>query len=111
MPLQTNQIIYQGETKILIVTLVNGDGGPVSITDATIKYQFDDVTKTTGGSGITITDGPGGQFQIALGSADTIDCEEGIYPHECKVKLPADDSVYVVFVGSLRIYPTLIATI
>jgi len=110
MPLRTEQSIYQGETKILLVSLVDTDGAAVDITDATIKYRAGDISKATGGNGIAITDGPGGQFELTLSPEDTIDHRVGVYSHECKVKL-SSGAVHVVFVGTLRIARTLITAI
>jgi hypothetical protein len=57
------------------------------------------ITKSTG-SGITVTDGPGGKFEVALVSADTASLA-GMYHHEAEVVVGG--KTYTVLRGLLNV--------
>ncbi len=88
---------------------INADVG-ADITSATINYSLrryvwdtgGEVTKATGGSGITITDAANGLFTIALADTD-LDGLGGVdYYHECKVTT-SGGLEYTAFTGTVTI--------
>jgi hypothetical protein len=96
--------IFQGDTRTLTVTVYDRNDDVTSIAGATgIKWVV--YKRTTGtiylekslGSGITITDGPNGLFEIALANADTINLL-GKYNHECEF-VDASNNVSTLFTG------------
>lgn len=105
--------MYAGDDRTLIVTVLDRDGDAVVITSATIKWQASrskgktaSISKTTS-SGITISDGPNGVFEITIDAADTENLK-GLYYHEAEVTF-ADGSISTVMAGTMRIVPVLIA--
>jgi len=104
--------MYAGDDKTLIVTVKDRNGDAVVITSATIKWQASRsqgkasvISKTTS-SGITISDGPNGVFEITIDDTDTEDLK-GLYYHEAEVTF-ADGSISTVMAGTMRINPVLI---
>jgi len=97
--------MHQGESKTLDVT--EQDGMDISSQD--IEWILADevgdtpeVTKTTSGGGVTITDGGNGKFEITLDPADT----EGIsgqFYHESRIDDGAGTES-VLFTGEAHIH-------
>ena len=93
-----------GDSKVLEVTVVDGDGRPVDITGNDIRWQLarfatDDtplISKSVG-DGIAITDGPSGRFDVTLDPEDTAELS-GSYYYEAEV----DDSGVISTVLSGR---------
>src|SRR3990167_4295716 len=86
-----NFIMVAGDTKTLVVTVEDAEGTAVSITGATIKWRCArsygktaSITKATGGSGIAITDGAGGEFTVTLNASDTVSLVGNFY-HEAEI--------------------------
>ena len=86
-----NITLYQGDTRTLVVTVYDLDDNITPIAGSSIKWVVYKrsggaihVSKTVG-SGITITDGPNGIFEIALARDDTLSLL-GRYNHECELK-------------------------
>ena len=111
--MSTDFKMYQGDTKVLTVTVKDKVGNAVAITSATIKWQASrskgktpDISKTTS-SGISITDGANGVFTVTLNASDT-ESLEGSYYHEAEV-IFSDSTVSTVLSGSMVIIPVLIA--
>lgn len=84
--------MYQGDTKILEVTVKDEAGVVVDITSATIRWQLARNAKTTTllieketGDGITIIDGPAGRFDVAIDPDDTVGLKAASYYHEAEV--------------------------
>lgn len=109
-----NFSMIAGDTRTLVVTVKDPDGDAVSITSATIKWhaartssRTAAITKTTGGSGIAITDGAGGIFTVTLDADDTEDLV-GNFMHEAEITF-ADSSISTVLQGTMKINPRLIA--
>lgn len=58
------------------------------------------ITKTTG-SGITITNAPGGVFEVALGSADTLNLEPRTYVFD--IQRSNSGSRAVIVIGTMQV--------
>jgi hypothetical protein len=103
--------MFQGDTKQLVVSVVDGDGLAVDLSGATITWKLfksksgnvADVTKTIG-NGLTVTNATAGEFTVDLAEADTVNLI-GTYFHEAKVQ---DIRGYktVVMVGKVTIHMT-----
>lgn len=108
-----NLSIYAGETRTLAVTVTDQDGAAVDLTNADIEYVADlpvPVAKSVG-SGITITDGAAGEFEIAIEQPDTVDYDTSINAaHEVKARTAIGD-VVTVFRGTLTIKDSLIESL
>jgi len=105
--------MIQGEDKVLEITVVDENGSAKAITGATITWSLaravDDtplITKSTGGSGISITDGNNGVFQVTIGDTDTNDMN-GAYIHEAEVVDTSGRKNTVLF-GTIQIQKSLI---
>lgn len=104
--------LFAGDTKVLDITVKDDEGAVVDITDATIRWQLarsvnaPAVLQKAVGSGITISDGPNGLFEVALANADT-ETLKGAFYHEAEVILP-DSTIATVVTGAVTIKPTLI---
>jgi hypothetical protein len=83
--------MFQAEAKVIEVTVVDANGAAVNISGAsTIKWVAGKAKETpviqkSLGSGVTITDGPAGEFSVTLVAADTKDVAADEYPHEARV--------------------------
>lgn len=95
-----------GDDAILDVVVYDEEGNVFDLTGATITYTIREyadsaaeITKTTG-SGITITDGQNGEFEINLDSSDTEDLY-GKYVHRCTVEKGGD--MVHVFIGTVEV--------
>ncbi|MGQ3299645.1 hypothetical protein [Reyranella sp.] len=104
--------MYQGDTKVLQVTVKTPAGVVVPITGTTIRWQLaesaedaEPIIAKAVGAGITIVDGPAGRFDVAINPADTL-ALEGSYYHEAEV----DDGgvISTVLTGAVTIKPALI---
>lgn len=76
-PVRDEEGVFAGEDVVLLFTVKDKNGNVVNITGFSIDFLFREdentanlFTKATGGSGITITDGVGGKYQVAIDSAD-----------------------------------------
>lgn len=107
-----NLSIYAGETRTLAVTVTDQDGAALDLTGADITYIANlptPITKTVG-SGITVTDAAGGEFEIAFTQADTVSYDKQTRAqHECKI-LTSGAEVLVAFTGALTISDSLVGT-
>lgn len=108
----TDFAISAGDDKTLTITVLDENESAVAITGATIAWRASrshnktaDITKTTS-SGITITDGPNGVFEVDLDADDTEDLK-GIFYHEAQVTF-VDGSISTVLKGRMKINPVLI---
>lgn len=108
----TNFSMTAGDHKTLIVDVVDQSGAAVVITGATIAWRAARslgksavISKTTS-SGITITDGPGGEFSVTLSPSDT-NSLVGNYYHEAQVTLSAG-TILTVLTGTMKINKALI---
>lgn len=83
MPTPANFSFYKGEDIVVNVSIIP----VVNITGWSLKFTMRKtldilpilITKTTGGGGITITNGPGGIFTITINDADTSSADVGQY--------------------------------
>ena len=104
-----NFSVFQGDSKILSVTLKNTAGTVVSIASATIKWQATpkrggtSVISYVSGGAITITSGSGGTFDIVIASTDT-EPLDGIYYHETEITF-ADGTISTVMTGTMTVVP------
>lgn len=105
--------MYQGDTKILEVTVKDEAGDVVNITDTTIRWQLSKSARTVPpllsketGDGITIVDGAAGRFDVALDPEDTVDLSARSYYHEAEI----DDAgvISTVLTGKATIRQALI---
>lgn len=100
--------MMSGDTQVLEYEVLDEDGVAVNITDATIEWVLTAsrnsatalITKTTS-SGIVITNGPSGIFQVTLLPANTTSLS-GIYYYEAEVTTTGN-SVYTVSTGMATI--------
>ena len=102
-----------GDYLELVVTIIDGDGEPVDITNATaIRYVVtrqgsggDPVgaalVSRTLGSGIAVTNGPAGQITITLPNGAT-DNLLGTFRHECEV-VDSEGRISTVFIGRFTV--------
>ena len=106
--------LTEGDSARFTVTVKDSAGAVVDLTGVTaIKWQMArsafattaDLSKALG-SGVTITDAPGGVFQVDLTPADTADLL-GDFHHEAEVTDGAGD-VATVFCGTLSFAKGLI---
>ena len=105
--------MHSGDTKDIVVNVLDEQDQAVPIVAADVvfilsKNEFSTalVTKTTGGGGIVITNGPGGVLTITLDSADT---EPLVGEHYYEVELTDVASrVNTIAVGSIDIRPNVI---
>lgn len=108
-----NFTMVSGDTRTLTVRVRDPDDAVVAITGATIRWRAArsygktaNITKATGGSGITITDGPNGVFVVTLDPADTASLY-GTFYHEAEVTF-SDDTVSTVLRGTMKVNQDLI---
>lgn len=103
-----NVNIFQGDTRTVTVTVYDRNDNVTSIDGATaIKWVV--YKRTTGiiylskslGSGITISDGPNGVFEIELENADTLNLL-GRYNHECEL-IDSSSNITTLFTGYFNI--------
>jgi len=91
----------KGQDKSLTVAVVDDAGAAVNIAGAAIAWVLaTDLGGTTlvsksVGSGITITNGPGGIFTVSLAEADTDALDNGWYYHEAQVEDTSGNKTYV----------------
>lgn len=104
--------MYQGDSHILEVTVIDVDGDAVDITGTDIRWQLaknvraaDPLIAKAVGDGITIVNGPTGRFDVAIDPEDTLVLKGGYY-HEAEV----DDGgvISTVLTGKATIKPALI---
>lgn len=95
---RTNQdfTIQKGDDETLEITVGDGSGGSKDLSGASIDWGLrkypdgqDLISKSVSGGGITITDEPGGVFEVDLDPSDTnsleIDGRSGDFYHEAVV--------------------------
>lgn len=105
--------MYSGDTKDVLVQVLDENNLIVDITGATIKWQVAQntepttpiLTKTTA-SGIDIVDGESGLFQINLTTSDTASLS-GKYYHEAQVT-ELNSDISTVMAGIMTILPDLV---
>lgn len=101
-----------GDTKTLVVSVKDSKGDPVNITGVAITWKAarsfnkDAVITKTVNSGITISDGPNGQFTVALDPDDT-ELLKGGYYHEAQMTTDAG-IISTVLRGTMKINRALI---
>lgn len=83
--------IHAGDSRDIVVTVTDSQGGAVDLTGAAIAWQLARSADAASpavfkslGTGISITDGPNGVFTVTLDSADT-EGLTGLYYHEAEV--------------------------
>lgn len=90
-------VVFEGDDQNLNVTVLDAAGNVVDISSATAidwKMSVDEFTppviSKSLGSGITITNGPAGIFQVALVSADTNGLTPRTYYQASRITLSAN---------------------
>jgi len=107
---------FSGDTLRLNISVVDDNDNAVDIRSADIEYMIAqppnaqqskviEVQKSVG-SGITITDGANGKFEIDIEPTDT-ESLEGRFEHECEVT-DTDGDVTTIFTGVFNISEDLI---
>ena len=99
--------MLRGETVTFAVALTDGDDVALDLAGKGVAFTAThlgiSITKTIG-SGITVTDEPGGLVEIELAPADTSGFEDRVVlTWELSVTIGAD--VYIPLSGRLEIYP------
>lgn len=110
-PVILNLTLRGASGGVLQITLTSG-GVAVNLLGATIKYEAatDTAVTKTVGSGITITDGANGIFQITFEEADTaLQNYKQIVEHECKAQ-PLGGVALPVFEGKLILEESVFTT-
>lgn len=105
--------MFQGDDKDLVITVTDSAGAAVDLTGAAIAWQMartarsatPNVSKSVG-SGIVITDAPGGICTISLDPTDTEGLTGDFY-HELEVT-DAQANITTVLSGTVTIKPALI---
>lgn len=102
---------YAGDSRNLIINVVDQDNNPVILIGATIKWvlvnsQGSSVISKSVGSGITINNASGGQFTISLSVNDTKGLS-GNFQHIARVTT-SDGSSSIVLTGTITVQPSLI---
>ena len=101
--------IHAGDDQAVMVTVKDEAGSVVDISGATeitwiLKRSegssTDTLTKSKTGGGITITDGPGGVFEITVTSSDTA-ALQGLYYHKAVVTLASGKTTVLTGVVSV----------
>jgi hypothetical protein len=102
---------YSGDTRRLLVDVVDEDDNAVDISGADIEYVIADrddnivITKDLQ-DGIAVTDAANGQFRIDIEPSDTADLQ-GDHLHECEIT-DQNGEVTTVFTGGVEILEDLI---
>lgn len=105
--------MFAGDTKVLQITLTDSANVIVDVSTASIIWALSRKATSTAlltkevGTGVTITDGPGGKFEVAIDPVDTADLK-GDYYHEIEVEMGG--VVSTVTSGTITIQPDLIKT-
>ena len=94
-----------GDTWQLNAQLLDAGGLPMDLSFVTINWLLDDVrghrnvlSRSTGGSGIVVTDAPGGLCTVTVAATDTAGIEPGTYRDQCRVT-SSDQKVSVEWQG------------
>ena len=101
--------MWSGDDKSIVVTITTDGTTAVDITAYTVNYTLQtavndttvQVTKATGGSGITLSDAINGEFTVTLDDTDTA-ALSGIYYHEAQVT-DGSANKYTVMTGTVVI--------
>jgi hypothetical protein len=110
--LETNFAMHSGDSKDIVVSVLDESDQVVPITGASVVFILSKsewsaalVTKATG-SGIVITDGPGGVLTVSLDPADT---EDLVGTHYFEIELTdAGAKVSTIVVGRIDIRKNVI---
>lgn len=102
-----NDSMYAGDNKTLEFAVVDALGAALNITGAAIEWVAWDgdivVLRKTVGSGITITSGSGGLFQVILTPTDTYTLTPKAYQHGANVSIEAG-AFETVSTGTMTIH-------
>ena len=110
MAAQTNFEIWSGDNKALSIAVKNDAGVAVPLTDASdlsfvVKESQESAVvlfDKTLGSGIEVTDSPGGVFEVAIDPTDTEDLD-GVYYWE-SVVTDVQDGIYTAAFGYMAVH-------
>ena len=117
--------MYRGETKTWEITVTDG-GVALDITGANIRFVVRDgypastvvldtdalISKSTAAlGGITITDGPAGEFELELVKADTTSLTPGAYYYGIETILAGETEPIVIQQGEFEILPDVVRAI
>ena len=94
---EINTEIFRGDDEVWVVVLnqKNGDPADITIADSIFftvrtKVDGDELFNYSKGSGIEITDGPNGEFEITHLSAKTVSEVPGIYEYDIEYSDPTN---------------------
>ena len=109
MATKTDISMHRGEDKTLRVTVTGTDISGWSLQFALARGygQSNEFTKATGGSGIDITNGLSGIFEITLADTDTADLDTGGYVWDVKRTDAGQEAVLAY--GALNLKPNVAA--
>jgi hypothetical protein len=101
----TDFSLVAGDSKVIEITVTEADGSPTDITAANLLWTaaaqpFGTPLISKAG---TITDGPGGVFDVSLVPSDTASMNGNFY-HSAKITF-ADLSVSTIFLGLMAVSP------
>jgi hypothetical protein len=101
---------YTGDSRNLLITVVDQNDGVITITDAAIEWilisQGKTVLSKEVGAGITISNPTAGQFTISLTANDTRSLS-GTYQHMTRVTT-SDGNSSIVLTGTITVQESLI---
>lgn len=106
-----NFTMYQGDDKVLEVTVLDDNDNIVNISNTNLAYVVyrqtseDIVIQKTTTSGIDITAPSSGIFQITLNPVDTLSLK-GHFLHECELK-DVEGRITTIFTGHVDIYRSI----
>lgn len=104
-------LLYAGHAAKVNFTVTDGDAAPVDLTGHVLTFRVgarppsQALIEKTNGAGVTITDGPGGRFEVLIASGDTAGLE-GRYAFQAVDQEPGGES-FVIASGDADILPVI----
>ena len=98
----------QGDTALLNLNATDGSGNPIDITGAVFTTYIkgaNGVIASFPNSQHTIVNGPQGQFQLALGAADTTNCGTGAGKEILTQAVQGSSTIYFRGPNLLTVHP------
>jgi hypothetical protein len=92
--------MWKGDTKLIVVPVLDEEGAPVNLTGSSIKWKMTDgietLEKSTTGGGIEISTEETNEFTVKIDPADTEDFIGFLYDHEAEVTDENSDVITVL---------------
>lgn len=108
--------MFTGDSKTLVIEVLDEDDAVVDITGWTFKWRLSRSVRSaalvskTSASGITITNSPAGLLEVEIDPADTDALRAGLYYHEVE-GIDQDSEISTVIAGAATLKPTLIRSV